>query len=58
MRGHGGSAYGLKSIMNFSLDKDFGVVVFCSSTDGEKGRYGAIAAYSEAAEVLYDALIK
>jgi CubicO group peptidase (beta-lactamase class C family) len=58
MRGHGGSAYGLKSILNFSLDQDFGVVVFCSSTDGVKGRYGAIAAYSEAAEVLYDAFVR
>ena len=58
MRGHGGSAYGLKSIMNFSPEQDFGVVVFCSSTDNKKNSRNGIAAYSEAAEVLYNAFIK
>ena len=58
MRGHTGSAYGLKSVLSFSLDQDFGVVVFCSSVDGEKGRHGGVAAYSEAAEVLYNAFVR
>lgn len=58
MRGHTGSAYGLKSVLSFSLDQDFGVVVFCSSVDGEKGRHGGVAAYSEAAELLYNAFVR
>ena len=58
MRGHTGSAYGLKSVLNYSLDQDFGVVVFCSSVDGAKGREGGIAAYSEAAELLYNTLVQ
>ena len=58
MRGHTGSAYGLKSVLNYSLDEDFGVVVFCSSVDGEKGRYGGVAAYSEAAELLYNTFVQ
>ena len=58
MRGHTGSAYGLKSVMNYSLDEDFGVVVFCASADGEKGAHGGVAAYSEAAEVLYKAFVR
>ena len=36
----------------------FGVVVFCSSVDGDKGRYGGVAAYSEAAELLYNAFVR
>ena len=61
MRGHGGSAYGLKSCMYYSVDQDFGIVIFCSSTDGKKcesGRGTGPAAYCEAAELLYDTLIK
>ncbi|MBQ7640384.1 MAG: beta-lactamase family protein [Bacteroidales bacterium] len=58
MRGHTGSAYGLKSVLSFSLDQDFGVVVFCSSVDGETGRHGGVAAYSEAAELLYNAFVR
>lgn len=58
MRGHTGSAYGLRSVLSYSLDQNFGVVVFCSSVDGEKGRYGGVAAYSEAAELLYNAFVR
>ncbi len=58
MRGHTGSAYGLRSVLSYSLDQDFGVVVFCSSVDGEKGRHGGVAAYSEAAELLYNAFVR
>ena len=58
MRGHGGSAYGLKSTLSYSVEKDFGIVVFCSSTDGQNNDMGSIAAYGDAAQVLYDALIK
>ncbi|MBO4570390.1 MAG: serine hydrolase [Bacteroidales bacterium] len=58
MRGHGGSAYGLRSCLYFSPEKDFGMVFFCSSTDGASGPYGgAVAAYCEAAEALYRAYI-
>ena len=58
MRGHTGSAYGLKSVLSYSLDQDFGVVVFCASADEEKGAHGGVAAYSEAAEVLYKAFVR
>ena len=59
MRGHIGSAYGLRSCMFFSPEQDFGIVIFCSSVDGADGPHGGgAAAYCEAAEVLYKAFIK
>ena len=59
MRGHIGSAYGLRSCLFFSPEQDFGIVIYCSSVDGADGPHGGgAAAYCEAAEVLYTAFIR
>ncbi len=59
MRGHTGGAYGLRSCLFYSPEQDFGIVVFCSSVDGADGPHGGgSAAFCEAAEVLYNSLIK
>lgn len=59
MRGHIGSAYGLRSCLFFSPEQDFGIVIYCSSVDGADGPHGGgAAAYCEAAEVLYKAFIR
>ena len=58
MRGHNGSVNGLKSVMMFSPEEDFGIAVVCSSTDNVKNERGALSAYADAAEILYEELIR